>query len=723
LARFDEHLRYVRVNRVLAEIHGIPASAHLGKTVCEALPRAGPESAADVARVRDTGEPLDREVHDPAGGASRSFRVSYYPVRGEERIAAVGMVVVDITERKRVEEALRVQEETLRLAQQIARVGTFEQDVRTGVEIWSPELEALYGLSPGSFARTRDAWASLVHPDDFAAVNRNFAEAMKSGAFEGEWRAIWPDGSIHWLSGRGFIFRDEEGAPARFLGVNIDITDRKRMEEALRESEGRFRIMTDAMPQIIWAARADGHHDYFNQRWYEYTGLPYEGAAGDAWQEVVHPDDRAETVHRWTASLESGEPYEAEHRCRRHDGEWRWFLTRAYPVRDAAGRIDRWYGTSTDIDHAKKLEDALRDADRHKDEFLGMLSHELRNPLAPIRSSIFILKRVRAGAEADRAHAVIQRQVEHLTRLVDDLLDVTRIARGKIELRRARVDLSAIVRRTGDDHRSVMAERGIELVVDAQDGALVEGDATRIAQVIGNLLNNAAKFTGRGGTVSLSLRIVGEGAEIAVRDTGVGIERALLGDVFTPFVQAERTLARSAGGLGLGLALVKGLTELHGGSVSASSAGPGRGAEFLVRLPLAKSPRPAANVDGTGAGIAPRKRHRVLVVDDNHDVAASLADLISLFGHDAELAYDGASALAKARAQHPDVILCDIGLPGMSGYEVARALRADTQLASAYIVAVSGYAQPEDLRRAAEAGFDRHLAKPPNPEDIERLLA
>ncbi len=365
----------------------------------------------------------------------------------------------------------------------------------------------------------------------------------------------------------------------------------------------------------------------------------------------------------------------------------------------------------------------LEEVDRRKDGFLGMLSHELRNPLAPIRNSIYILEHADpAGEQARRARAVIRRQSEQLTRLVDDLLDVTRIARGKIELRRDRVDLAQLVRRAGEDHLGLMQERGVELGIDVpREPMWADGDAVRLAQVVGNLLQNSAKFTPRGGRVTLALEAVRGAAEIHVRDTGAGMDRDLLSHAFEPFVQGERTLARTSGGLGLGLALVKGLVELHGGSVRAASAGPGQGSELVARLPLIEE----VPVDRTALRRAPDRgrSRRVLVVDDSRDGAESLAELIQMFGHSVAVAYDGESAVASARASTFDVILCDIGLPGMSGYEVARALRAELGGACPQLVAVSGYAQPEDLKKAADAGFDRHIAKPPAPGEIERLLA
>ncbi len=371
----------------------------------------------------------------------------------------------------------------------------------------------------------------------------------------------------------------------------------------------------------------------------------------------------------------------------------------------------------------RQANDQLRESDHRKNEFLGMLSHELRNPLAPIRNSALTLRHAPPGSEqARRAGEVIERQAEHLTRLVDDLLDVTRISRGKFELRRSCIDLREVVRRAAEDHRRWLEDRGVALRTELPSADLwADADPIRIAQVVGNLLHNAGKFTRRGDDVTLALRAMDGRAEIRVRDTGVGIESALLPHLVEPFVQGERTLARTEGGLGLGLALVKSICELHGGTVQAESAGRDQGAEFVVRLPSVEPGTRRQSVRRAAEEESPRGR-RILVVDDNADAADSLADLLRLRGHFAEVAYDGPSALARVDANAPDVVLCDVGLPGLSGYDVARAIRAKG-IEGIRLIAVTGYAQPDDVQRAMNAGFDGHIAKPPDPGELVRLLA
>jgi signal transduction histidine kinase/CheY-like chemotaxis protein len=368
------------------------------------------------------------------------------------------------------------------------------------------------------------------------------------------------------------------------------------------------------------------------------------------------------------------------------------------------------------------LNDELRENNRRKDDFLGMLSHELRTPLAPIRNSLYLLEHGDpAGPQARHARAVVSRQVEHLTRLVDDLLDVTRISRGRIEIARAPLDLREVVRRTCHDHRSLFEGAGIELSMSFSPAPVcAEVDATRMAQVVGNLLQNAVKFTPRGQRVEVSVRTQEGQAELAVRDEGIGIDPAELERMFEPFVQAEQTLARTHGGLGLGLALVKGIVELHGGSVRASSEGYGRGSTFVVRLPLATSQAPA--IEGARAGLRADRARKVLIIEDNPDAGETLLESLEMSGHSVRLARDGNSGIALARELEPDVVLCDIGLPDVSGYEVARALRTIDKLRATRLSALTGYTQPGDKRRAKEAGFDAHLSKPPSLERLQEMV-
>ena len=373
----------------------------------------------------------------------------------------------------------------------------------------------------------------------------------------------------------------------------------------------------------------------------------------------------------------------------------------------------------------RKSEADLKEADRRKNEFMAMLSHELRNPLAPIRNSLYVMERAAPGGDqARRAQQTIDRQTAHLTRLVDELLDVTRISRGKISLQRQRLDIRDLVRRTVEDHRSLFEQAGVALQARSVDHPLwVNGDPTRLTQVLGNLLQNAAKFTARGGTTFVSVAADAPAGEavIQVRDTGIGVSAEMLAHLFEPFAQADKTLDRSRGGLGLGLTLVKNLVELHGGRVGGMSRGEGTGAEFTVRLPLVQQEAETVAASGT---VEPRPLHtrRVLLIEDNVDAAESLGDALKLSGYEVAVAFDGFRGIEKAREFKPDVVFCDIGLPGMDGYQVARAFRSDAALGKVFLAALTGYASSEDQQRAAEAGFARHLAKPASLQMLEEVI-
>jgi len=368
----------------------------------------------------------------------------------------------------------------------------------------------------------------------------------------------------------------------------------------------------------------------------------------------------------------------------------------------------------------------LQEADRRKDDFLAMLAHELRNPLGPIRNAVHVLQL--AGPDnptLTQAREMIDRQVTHMARLVDDLLDATRIARGKILVRKEGCDLRQIVVQTAEDYRSVFEASGIHFAVEAGEQPVwIQGDPTRLAQLIGNLLHNAHKFTDPEGRVKVSLSVddTEQAARLTIQDTGIGIDRAVLARLFEVFTQADRSLDRSRGGLGLGLALVKGLVEMHGGNVRAASAGAGQGAEFTVTLPLSgtATAQAVAGADDQLNG----KACRVLVIEDNRDAAESVRMLLALAGHEVQTAHTGQAGLETAHRFRPQVVLCDIGLPGgMNGYQVCRALREDPALASTYVIALTGYGRDEDQRQSHEAGFDLHLTKPVDYDVLRRAMA
>jgi PAS domain S-box-containing protein len=519
---------------------------------------------------------------------------------------------------------------------------------------------------------------------------------------------------------------DETGRVSTVIVEGRDDTDRKRAEEALRQSEQRWRTMAEALPNLVWTDLPDGQCDWLSSQWGRYTGIPENELLGQRWLETLHPDDRQRTLECWQAACADRGDYDLEYRIRRHDGQYRWFKTRGVPIRDDGGRIVYWFGTCTDIEDHKQAEEALREADRRKDEFLATLAHELRNPLAPIRNSLQILKMPRLdAATVERTREMMERQAEHLVRLVDDLLDVSRVMRGKIELRKEPVELATVIARAVETAKPLIEVQGHRLdIMLPPDSLLLDADPVRLVQVVGNLLTNAAKYSEARGHIRLTAWREGAGVALRVRDTGIGIAPDVLPHVFELFVQADHASNKSQGGLGIGLTLVKNLVEMHGGNVEAHSDGLGEGAEFVVRLPLlaGQRPEPSAEADGERQdGAAPG--HRLLVVDDNRDAALSLAMLLRLQGHEVHVAHDGPSALEVAKSLRPALVFLDIGMPGMDGYEAARRLRQTPGFEKTVLAALTGWGQREDRRRSAEAGFDHHLVKPPDPKAVEDLLA
>jgi PAS domain S-box-containing protein len=498
----------------------------------------------------------------------------------------------------------------------------------------------------------------------------------------------------------------------------VDVTAQRQAEERLAAVLQHYRTLFELTPGGELLLTPEGQLQDYNEQAHAFLGYGEEEFAALRLRDLVSPDCQEALLHHLARVLELGSD-QVELRLRGRGGEPRDFLVSARRVEVEGQR--RILSSWRDITERKRSEEALREADRNKNHFLAMLSHELRNPLEPIRNSVYLLEKVPPGSEqAARARAVIERQTQHMSRLIDDLLDVTRISRGKVQLSLEPVDLREVVLRTVDDHRPAFEAGGIALAVDVpEERVVVRGDRTRLAQVLGNLLHNVTKFTPRGGRAAVRLARADGAAVLRVEDDGAGIPGPMLPKLFEPFIQADETLDRSRGGLGLGLSLVRGLVELHGGEVTAASEGPGRGAVFVARLPLSPEAPQARGRQG------PRSlaRRRVLVIEDNVDSADSLRAVLELGGHSVEVAHTGPDGLERARECSPEVVLCDIGLPGLDGYEVARAFRADPRLRAAYLVALSGYAGPEDVARARAAGFDRHLAKPVDADGLQEVVA
>jgi two-component system CheB/CheR fusion protein len=444
---------------------------------------------------------------------------------------------------------------------------------------------------------------------------------------------------------------------------------------------------------------------------------------GNGWAEDVHTDDFERCLEIYTTSFDTRRSFTMEYRLRRHDGEYRWVVDNGIPRYDADGTFAGYIGSCVDFTDRKRAEEALQLSDRRKDEFLATLAHELRNPLAPIRNGLQIMRLSNGERESvEKARIMMERQLGQMVHLVDDLLDLSRISRGKIELRKERVELSRVVQQAVETSRPLIEASGHDLTITVPSGPVyVDADVTRLAQVFSNLLNNAAKYTEHGGRVELAVRRRGSEVEVAVKDNGLGIPAHMLPKVFEIFTQVDRHLERSQGGLGIGLSIVKKLDEMHGGSVGVESDGPGTGSEFTVRLPVVLSV--AQPSGGDEEPVHPSSRRRILVVDDNADAAMSLAMMLNLTGNEAKTAHDGLEALDVAAAYRPDLILMDIGMPRLNGHETAKRIREQPWGKDMVLVALTGWGQEEDRRKSDEAGFDSHMVKPVDPAALEKLLA
>ena len=612
-------------------------------------------------------------------------------------------------------------------------IATWTWDIPADRVIADTNLARLFSVSPeDALGGPLASYVHAIHPDDIERVSRVIGDAVVGGSvFDEEYRVTQADGSIRWVVARGNVERDRQGRALRLSGAVVDVTERKRADVQLRESEERYRSLYNSIDAGFYAARMI----------YDDRGVPIDFrflAVNPAFEKQTNwTNVLGKTVCEFAPDLESywfetfdtivrtGEPMRYENSAEALDR--RFFEVYGYRI---GGPEDRTVGILfNDITPRKQAEEErerlverLREADVRKDEFLAMLAHELRNPLAAITNSSTLLAMTDEPEMTRYCKETIARQSNHLLRLINDLLDVSRVSHGKIDLITELIDATTAIESAVQTVRPLAEARNHTLHVRLDRGNLwVKADATRLEQIVVNLLNNAAKYSDNNGNIWLSAGHEGEDIAVRVKDAGIGIPPEKLPEMFELFAQADRSSARSEGGLGIGLTLVKRLVEMHGGTITASSEGPGKGSEFVVRLPAAQRPvRAASRTNGSHDAMKPA---RILVVNDNVDTARSMATLLGLMGHEVTTARSGPEAIDAARAHPPEVVLLDIGLPGMDGFEVARRLREAAHSKNAMIVAVSGYSQEPDLRRSREAGFDHHLVKPIDFDALRSFLA
>ncbi|WP_413672233.1 PAS domain S-box protein [Massilia cellulosiltytica] len=620
-----------------------------------------------------------------------------------------------IAQRRQADDALRASEQRYRDLIGAIPAGVVACDAAGTVVFHNACADALCGGPPGEAPACwgPEACAHNGHRlENFTAPLR---EVLAGGhaVVDRDLAIERPDGSRIDVLLNITPLRDHAGRIAGAVNIVQDITARKRVEDELRVSEQRFRTLANTVPVLIWQNDEAGRNVFVNQYYLDFTGKAFEDVMGIGWHELVHPDDAPAYIADYMDAVRTRRPWRNVDRVRRHDGQWRWFDSYAQPLFAPDGSYAGHVGASLDITDAVLAEQALKETDRRKDEFLAVLAHELRNPLAPISNAVHLLRHPDGRRRADRLVEMLGRQVRQMIKLVDDLLEISRITRDKIELHRQPLLLADVVHGAVETSRPLIDQHHHQLDVRLPDEALtLNADSVRLTQVLANLLNNAAKYTDQGGRIALEARRDGLEVEIAVRDNGIGIPAGHLPAVFDMFTQAHRAAGRGQGGLGIGLAMVRSLVLMHGGTVEANSAGTGLGSEFIVRLPLAEPPGAAHDGAAAGAGAAPLAGQRILVVDDNQDAADTLAMLLDADGAQARAVYDGPSALAALPVLRPHTVLLDLGMPDMDGLDVARRIRADPAWSGVRIVALTGWGQESDRERTRGAGFDFHLTKP-----------
>jgi PAS domain S-box-containing protein len=594
-------------------------------------------------------------------------------------------------------------------------------------------------------------WSHLLHPDDKQRCLETWNESLRTGNnYNIEYRfKRASDGQYRWFIGRAFPLRDKDGKIIRWFGSCTDIDDTKRVEEALRESEERYRILTEVAPQVVWMSGADGQITYCNQYWLDYSGLSMEQTFGHQWVCAIHPEDREKVLKTWNEATGSSENYEAEIRCRRaSDGMYRWFIARGLPIRDAQGQIFKWVGVANDIHDRKQVEiereqlllseqaarEQAENANRVKDEFLAVLSHELRTPLNPIVGWVKLLKSGKLNPQkVSEALNTIERNAKLQVDLIEDLLDVSRILRGKLTLNVQNVNLISVILAAIDTVRLAAEAKNIQVQNQISTNIrtntlLVTGDVARLQQIFWNLLSNAIKFTPSSGRVEVFLSIETDFVQISVSDTGKGINPDFLPHIFDYFRQEDSTTTRKFGGLGLGLAIVRNLVELHGGTVQAYSPGVNQGATFTVKLPLLNNPDTHSILSTQHSSLITHPSLsgiRVLTVDDDQDSRDFIAFALELYGAEVTKVSSALEALQVLANSKPDILVSDIGMPLMDGYELLRQIRNWAPQNGGLIpaIALTAFAGEYDRQKVFDVGFQKHIAKPVEPDALADAVA
>ncbi|MBD2248646.1 PAS domain-containing protein [Nostoc sp. FACHB-888] len=644
------------------------------------------------------------------------------------------------------EAALRESEQRFRVMADAVPQIVWITDAEGRVEFFNKQWSNYTGV-PYEPTTAAQVAANFVHPEDGERTMAAFNEARRtSSVFSVEHRIRSAAGTYRWFLVRAEPYQNlQTGEIIRWFGASVDIHARKQAEATILQREAQFRQLADAMPQQVWISDAQGNTQYVNQQWTTYTGLTLEQTQDiHASTEIIHPDDFESTSQLWSTALATGSPYQAEFRLKyQADHTYRWFLSRAIAIRDEQGQIVQWFGTGTDIDAFRRAQaqreqllqreqtarEVAENANRIKDEFLAVLSHELRSPLNPILGWTQLLQNGKLDAARQReALAIIERNAKLQTQLIEDLLDFSRIIQGKLSLTVIPVSLTFVISAAVEIVRLAAEAKNIEIVLDlAPESALVSGDVARLQQVVWNLLTNAVKFTPNGGQVSVELRQLDGLAQIRVIDTGKGINPQFLPYVFEYFRQEDGSTTRKFGGLGLGLAIVRQIVEMHGGTVLVESFGEGQGATFIVQLPTMQqispiAPQPIGPQAETGLPLA---GIQILLVDDEPDTREFQTFVLEQSGATVTAVASGLEALQALEQSIPDLLVSDIGMPQMDGYMLIEKIRALPSNLGGMIpaIALTAYATETDQQRALQVGFQTHITKPVEPEQLVRAIA
>ncbi|MGJ7506030.1 hybrid sensor histidine kinase/response regulator [Variovorax sp. GT1P44] len=738
LLRGAEHRFELANPAYLALVGGRPV---LGRTVAEALPEAVEQGYVELLdQVFATGEAFvangarfeTRQTSDhPA--VDRFVDFVYQPLKDAEgQVTSIFVNGVDVTERALAEQAMSESEARFRSALQAGRMGSWETDYQSMTRHWTAEGMALFGLAlpegRGQVGGAQDEYVATMHPEDRHLAGHFRKLADRQDSFGADYRIVRSDGTLLWLSGRGLVVaRGPDGRAQRLISIMADATERKQAEAQLRIEHERLELALNVGRMGAYDMNLRNGELWWSAQTYQIFGVSPDSfvPTPQSVLDLLHPDEREAFLRLRDEAIAEGRPFVHEFRIVRPDGTEAWVAHRGQAEYDAEGRVLRNFGITMDISERKQSEVLLREADRKKDRFIAVLAHELRNPLAAIANALEVLRR--SGPAAPKAawcQDIIARQVKQMTHLLDDLLDASRLSRGQLRLRPKVLDLATAI-----EHAMEIAAPHVEaahhtLNVSMPGQALeLEGDLTRLAQIFSNILINAAKYTPPHGTLSLACVREGAQAVVTITDNGIGIETQHMPQIFEMFGQVESASNRSQGGQGIGLALAKGLVEMHGGSILVRSEGLGRGSSFEVRLPLLAARRaPPPSSPSETVPVVRQDARRVLIVDDLQDAADSLAEALRAEGHAVDVAYDGEQALRLAESVRPEVVLLDLGMPKMDGFEVCRRLRATDWGFRPLVVAQTGWGQKHDRERTRDAGFDHHVVKPVALDDVLALL-